>query len=565
MAESPHPVIETRYAQMFPTLEPAEIDRLRRFGETRTFGAGERLVETGEVSPGMFVILDGEVAVTQHNALGRDQPIVTHARGSFMGELAQLSGRPSLVDGRAIKPVEVLVIPSPRLRDVLVGEAELGERIMRALILRRVGLFESGIAGPVIVGRADDGDVLRLVDFLRRNGHPHQALDPETDSCATTLLERFHVDPSELPIVVCPNGQMLRNPSQYELARCIGLDRPIDPTKVHDVAIIGAGPAGLAAAVYAASEGLSVIVLDSQAFGGQAGASMRIENYLGFPTGITGMALMARAFNQAQKFGAEMAIPEEVMRLQCGLDADGARFRLTVKTEERVRARAVVIASGVQYRRLAVADVDTFQAGSVHYWVSGAERDLCTGQEIALVGAGNSAGQAVVYLASRVAKIWLLVRGPSLAASMSRYLVERIAGLPNVEVRLQTEVTALEGPGGVLGAIRWRDRSTGEETRRPIRHLFLFIGADPNTAWLSRSDVVLDDKGFVRTGADLGAGRRPLETSRDGVFAIGDVRSGSIKRVAAAVGEGAQVVAALHAYLADVGVQSEIVAGHGRV
>src|SRR5919197_601316 len=338
MAESPRPVIETRYAQMFPALEPAEIDRLRRFGETRTFGTGERLVETGEVSPGMFVILSGEVTVTQHNPLGRDQPIVTHGRGSFMGELAQLSGRPSLVDAHAIRPVEALVIPSPKLRDVLVAAAELGERIMRALILRRVGLFESGIAGPVIVGRAGDGDVLRLVDFLRRNGHPHQALDPDTDSCGTTLLERFHVDPSELPIVVCPNGQMLRNPSEHELARCIGLDRPIDATKVHDVAIIGAGPAGLAAAVYAASEGLSVMVLDCRAFGGQAGASSRIENYLGFPTGISGMALMARAFNQAQKFGVEMAIPSEATTLRSD-DAEAAepRFVLGLSNEERVR------------------------------------------------------------------------------------------------------------------------------------------------------------------------------------------------------------------------------------
>jgi thioredoxin reductase (NADPH) len=550
---------------MFPTLEPAEIDRLRRFGETRTFGTGERLVETGEVSPGMFVILSGEVTVTQHNPLGRDQPIVTHGRGSFMGELAQLSGRPSLVDAHAIRPVEALVIPSPKLRDVLVAEAELGERIMRALILRRVGLFESGIAGPVIVGRAGDGDVLRLVDFLRRNGHPHQTLDPDTDSCGTTLLERFHVDPSELPIVVCPNGQMLRNPSEHELARCIGLDRPIDATKVHDVAIIGAGPAGLAAAVYAASEGLSVMVLDRRAFGGQAGASARIENYLGFPTGISGMALMARAFNQAQKFGAEMAIPQDVVRLQCGLDSDGARFQLTLASGERVRARAVVIASGVRYRRLAVADLGTFEAASVHYWVSPVEAKLCTGQEVALVGAGNSAGQAAVYLASRVAKVWLLVRGPSLVASMSRYLVDRIAGLPNVEALLETEVSALEGHGGVLEAIRWRRLPTAEETRRPMRHLFLFIGADPNTAWLSQSDVALDDKGFVRTGADLGNGRRPLETSRDGVFAIGDVRAGSVKRVAAAVGEGAQVVATLHAYLADAGVQPGIVTDRGRV
>jgi thioredoxin reductase (NADPH) len=566
MTESSRPVIETRYAQMFPVLQPAEIDRLRRFGQTRTFGVGARLVESGAVSPGMFVVLTGEVIVTQHNALGRNQPIVTHGPGSFVGELAQLSGRPSLVDAHALGSVEALVIPSNKLRDVLVAEAELGERIMRALILRRVGLFESGISGPVIVGRADDGDVLRLVDFLRRNGHPHQTLDPDTDSCGTTLIERFHIDPSQLPIVVCPNGQMLRNPSEHELALCIGLARPVDATKVHDVAIIGAGPAGLAAAVYAASEGLSVMVLDRRAFGGQAGASMRIENYLGFPTGIDGMALMARAFSQAQKFGAEMAIPEEVVDLQGGgIESDGARFQLTLASDERVRARAVVIASGVRYRHLAVANIETFEVASVHYWVSPAEAKLCAGQEVALVGAGNSAGQAVVYLASHVAKVWLLARGPSLAASMSRYLVDRIAGLPNVEVRLQTEISALEGHGGILEAIRWRDLSTAEETRRPIRHLFLFIGADPNTAWLSQSDVALDGKGFVRTGADLGSGRRPLETSRAGVFAIGDVRAGSVKRVAASVGEGAQVVATLHAFLADAGVPSGIVAGRGRI
>ena len=565
MAASARPIIETRYEQMFPTLEPAEIERLRRFGETRTYRAGERLVATGEVSPGMFVILSGEVAVTQQNVLGRHQPIVTHGPGSFMGELAQLSGRPSLVDAHATKPVETLVIPSGRLRDVLVAEAELGERIMRALILRRVGLLESHVGGPVIVGRAEDGDVLRLEGFLDRNGHPHQTLDPDADSCAKTLLERFHVEPSRLPIVLCPNGQLLRNPSEVELARCIGLVRPIDPAKVYDVAIIGAGPAGLAAAVYGASEGLSVIVLDYRAFGGQAGASARIENYLGFPTGISGMHLMARAFNQAQKFGAETAIPDEVVRLQCHPSPDGARFQLGLANDERVRARAVVIASGARYRRLDVANLGAFEGSCVHYWASPLEGKLCAGQEVALVGAGNSAGQAAVYLASRVAKVWLLVRGPSLEASMSRYLVERIAALPNVEVLVQTEVCALEGHGGILEAIRWRHLPSRQETRRPIRHLFLFIGAEPNTAWLSRSDVALDDKGFVRTGAELERRRRPLETSRDGIFAIGDVRAGSIKRVAAAVGEGAQVVATLHSFLADASDQAAIIANPGRV
>jgi len=565
MPASPPSVIETRYAQMFPTLEPAEIERLRRFGETRSYGAGERLVVSGEISPGMFVILRGQVAVTQHNALGRDQPIVTHGPGSFMGELAQLSGRPSLVDAQAVTAVDALVIASPRLRDVLVAEAELGERIMRALILRRVGLFESGIAGPTILGRAEDRDVLRLVDFLRRNGHPHQSLDPATDSAAMALLERFHVAPSELPIVVCPSGQMLRNPSESELGRCIGLLRPIDATKVYDVAIVGAGPAGLAAAVYAASEGLSVMVLDSRAFGGQAGASARIENYLGFPTGIGGMALMARAFNQAQKFGAEMAIPSEAVRLECLGDADGARFRLCLANNECLRSRAVVIASGARYRRPAVADLEAFEGTSIHYWASPVETKLCAGQEVALVGAGNSAGQAAVYLASQVKKVWMVVRGPSMAASMSRYLVDRIAGLSNVEVLHRTEVTGLEGNDGVLEAIRWHQTTNGDEARRPIRHLFLFIGADPNTTWLTRSDVALDDKGFVRTGSDIGSGRRPLETSRDGVFAIGDVRAESVKRVAAAVGDGAQVVAALHAYLADVGARPYVAPGRGRV
>jgi len=553
MAASARSIVETRYEQMFPTLEAVEIDRLRGFGERRTYGGGERLVTTGEPSPGMFVILSGEVTITQHSVLGHDEHIITHGPGAFIGELAQLSGRPSLVDARATKPVEALVIPSPRLRDVMVAEAELGERIMRALILRRVGLLESGIAGPVIIGHAQDGDVLRLAGFLARNGHPHHALDPDIDSCAKTLLDRFHITASQLPIVLCPNGQLLRNPSEGDLARRIGLVEPIDPTKVYDVAIIGAGPAGLAAAVYATSEGLSVIVLDCRAFGGQAGASSRIENYLGFPTGISGMALMARAYNQAQKFGAQIAIPDEVVRLQCQPASAGARFQLRLANDERVSTRTVVIASGAKYRRLTVADLAAFEGSSVHYWASPLEAKLCTGQEVALVGAGNSAGQAVVYLAARVAKVWLLVRGPSLDLSMSRYLVDRISALRNVEVRVQTEVAALEGQGGILEAIRWRDIPSGKETRRPIRHLFLFIGAEPNTAWLSASDVALDGKGFVRTGTDVEHAHRPLETSRSGIFAIGDVRAGSIKRVAAAVGEGAQVVATLHAFLADSG------------
>ena len=541
--------MDTRRHQMFPVLEPMEIERVRRFGKVRSYGAGEALAKVGEKGHGLTVILAGTVDITQHDASGRRDPIVTYGAGAFMGELAQLAGRPALVDAYAQTAVDALIIPPEQLRALLIAEAELGERIMRALILRRVGLIERGAGGPVIVGRGENGDVLRLQGFLRRNGHPHQTLNPETEPEAKALIERFHVDPGQLPIVLCPGGELLRNPSENELARCIGLVGPIDPNRVYDVAIVGAGPAGLAAAVYAASEGFSVLVLDCRAFGGQAGASARIENYLGFPTGITGMALMARAHNQARKFGVEMAIPDEVIGLEEASRPNKARFVLKLSNNERVSARSVVIASGARYRQLAVDGLASFEAASVHYWASPLEGKLCAGREVALVGAGNSAGQAVVYLASQVSKVWLLVRGRDLASSMSRYLVDRITGLSNVEVLTRTTITGVEGRDAMLEAIRWRAGRSGEEVRRPIQHLFLFIGADPNTDWLSGSGVALDRKGFVLTGAGTTETRQPLETSRPGIFAIGDVRSGSVKRVAAAVGEGAQVVATLHAIL----------------
>jgi thioredoxin reductase (NADPH) len=546
-------IIESRRHQIFPTLEASEIERVRRFGEVRSYGAGEALVTVGQVGPGLMIVLAGEIDVTQRDETGRRELIVTHGPGAFTGELAQLEGEPVLVDVHAQTPVEALVIPPNRLRALLIAEADLGERIMRAMILRRVSLIESGAGGPVIVGRAEHGDVLRLEGFLRRNGHPHHRLDPERDPAARALIERFHVDPGQLPIVLCPDGTLLRNPGEVELARCLGLVRPIDPDRIYDVAIVGAGPAGLATAVYAASEGLEVVALDCRAFGGQAGASARIENYLGFPTGVTGIALMARAYNQALKFGAEMAIPTEAVSLAA--DAADGRFTLQLADDGRVSARAVVIASGARYRQLAVANLDQFEAASVHYWATPLEGKLCAQQEVALVGAGNSAGQAAVYLATHAAKVWLLVRGGDLAASMSRYLVDRISGLANIEVVTRAEVSGLEGREGMLEAIRWRRRGATEEVRRPIRHLFLFIGAAPNTDWLAGSGVALDARGFVLTGAELGGAnldgaRRPLETSRRGVFAIGDVRSSSTKRVGAAIGEGAQVVATLHAFLA---------------
>ncbi len=547
-------VIETRLHQAFPTLLPEEIERVRRFGEPRTFAAGDHLARVGDHARGLMLILSGKVDVFQTHG-GHRSLIVTHEPGGFMGELAQLGGRPALVDAIAREPVEVIVIPTAQIRALLIAEAELGERIMRALILRRMGLIETGAGGPIIVGGADNRDVLRLGNFLRRNGHPHMRLDPEVDSCGQVLIERFQVSAEDLPIVVCPDGSMLRNPSETELARCVGLISPLDPDRVHDVAVIGAGPAGLATAVYAASEGLSVLVIDCRAFGGQAGASARIENYLGFPTGVSGMALMARAYNQALKFGADVVIPCEAQSLE-RQNAGCGSFVLRLGEDQRIKARTVVLACGARYRRLDVPNLDDFEMSSVHYWASPLEANLCAEQEVALVGAGNSAGQAVVYLASRAKKVWLLARGSSLDASMSRYLVDRISNLPNVEVLLNAEVTGLEGSDGRLETIRWRQN--GSEERCEIRHLFLFIGAEPNTDWLRDSGVALDGKGFVLTGRGLcdSAGKL-LETSRRGIFAIGDVRSGSVKRVAASVGEGAQVVAALHAYLAERPLQAD--------
>jgi thioredoxin reductase (NADPH) len=540
MTDSQRDLIATRGAQMFPRLTDDELSRLSRFGEPRNYRAGDMAARVGETGPGLLLILSGEIEITQHDRASTNSHIVTHEHGNFMGELAQLSGRPYLVNARALTDVEAVSIPPDRLRALLVAEAELGERIMRALILRRVGLIESG-AGPIIIGDEGQGDVLRLVNFLRRNGHPYQRLDAVGDSCAETLIAQFHVTPDELPIVLCPGGQLLRNPSEHQLARCVGLVGPIDTDKLYDVVVIGAGPAGLATSVYAGSEGLSVLTIDCRSFGGQAGASARIENYLGFPTGISGMALMGRAFSQAQKFGVEIAIPDEAIELECGNDP----CHLMLATGERVQARSVVIATGARYRRLNVDRLDEFEGTSVHYWASPLEADLVAEQDVALVGGGNSAGQAVVFLASRARKVTLVARRP-LAATMSQYLVDRIESLPNVEVVVGCEIGALHGASG-LEEITIRERSSGKELKRPVRYLFSFIGAEPNTDWLQSSGLKLDERGFVLTG---GSDRFPLETSKSGIFAVGDVRSGSVKRVAASVGDGAQVVAAIHQYLA---------------
>jgi len=545
MGETTASVLETRRHQMFPQLDEQDIARLKRFGEICHFPDGTLIMKAGELAPGLVFVLKGAIDVRQGGALSGREPIIQHGPGNFLGELAQLSDRPAFVDASAVGEVEAIVVSPRRLRDVLVQEAELGERLMRALILRRVGLLQAGQAGPIIIGPFGSADMLRLENFLRRNGHPHRTLDSNNDSCAQTLLKRFVVQPEHLPIVLCPGGEILRNPSEGDLARCIGLLKPIDPSFVYDTAIVGAGPAGLAAAVYAASEGLSVLVLDCRSFGGQAGASARIENYLGFPTGISGLALMARAYNQAQKFGAEIAIPDEAQLL---LDPDSNGFQIRLGNHETVSARSIVLACGARYRRLELTNLSDFEGSCVHYWASAVETRLCAGQEVVLAGAGNSAGQATVFLAGKVKKLWMVVRGRDLESSMSQYLIDRIRGLPNVEVLLRTEVCGLEGGEGNLQRVRWRNRDTGAETSHPVGHLFSFIGAEPNTYWLGASGIHLDDKGFVVTGMD---GRHPLATNCEGIFAVGDVRCGSVKRVAAAVGEGSAVVSGIHAYLAQ--------------
>jgi thioredoxin reductase (NADPH) len=543
-----------RLEQTFPELTAPEIARMRRFGEVRHYKDGETLFKTGKPGPGMFVILSGHVAITQRDGLGHVTPVIDQGPGQFLAEIGQLSGRVALVDGHAEGDVETLLIPPERLRALLVAEADLGERIMRALILRRVSLIQGGVGGPVLIGPTNSSGVVRVQGFLTRNGIPHHLLDPERDHDAAELIARYSPSPSDWPLAVIADGTVLRNPGESELARALGMIGGPAGNKVYDAAIVGCGPAGLATAVYAASEGLSVVVLDARSFGGQAGASARIENYLGFPTGISGQALAGRAFTQAQKFGADIMIPMAAKSLDCAR-ADGA-FALALDGGDLVRARSVVVASGARYRRPEIENLDKFEGRGVWYWASPIEARLCAEQEVALVGGGNSAGQAAVFLSGHARKVHMMIRGGGLGASMSRYLIERIEATPNIELVFNSEVVGLEGPeDGPLERVRWRSRLSVEQSTLEIRNLFLFAGADPATGWLDGCGVTLDRGGFVVTGAqseqNLGRPVPPLETSVPGVFAVGDVRSGSVKRVGGAIGEGAQVVAALHGFLGD--------------
>jgi thioredoxin reductase (NADPH) len=574
-AATSNAALASRFQQMFPVLSAAEIDRVRRFGEVRRFPAGEPLFQVGEAVPGMFVILSGRVAIVPRDGLGQKLPMAAFAQmigapldemtevvpGEVIAEIGQLSGRQdlSVYDARAVVEVEAIFVPPEALRTLLVSEAELGERILRALILRRVALIEVGFGGPVIIGARRSPDVTRLSHFLERNAVPFRVVDPGEDRDASSLLERFAAQPGELPIVVMSDGTVLQNPTKHELARAQGLVAESFRSEPYDVAIVGAGPAGLATAVYGASEGLSVVVLEAVAFGGQAGASARIENYLGFPTGVSGQALMGRAFTQAQKFGAEFSLSTEVKRLDCASERSGPDpvHILHLADGREVRARAIVIATGARYRRPEIPNLAQFEGRGVSYWASPVEARLCSAEEVALLGGGNSAGQAAVFLASHARHVRMLVRGSGLSSTMSRYLIDRIEAAPNIEVKSDTEVVGLFGTleQGLRG-VRWRNRSTGVEEQHAITHLFLFTGADPAAGWLAGCGIPLDEKGFIRTGADVPPGERavlPLETGIEGIFAAGDVRGGSVKRVGAAIGEGAAVVAQLHTFLARRG------------
>lgn len=556
-------VIDTRRDQMFPVLNVAQIETAKRFASAaaRDFSPGEVIFDVGERHAPAWLVLKGSIELVRRDGLHHEAAITTESVGQFSGEVSQLAGLGTLAAGRAgSEGCTALPFDAAHLRALMVGSAEIGEIVMRAFILRRVGLIEAGGAGSVLVGRSGSAELVRLQGFLARNGYPHTVFDSSDGAEGRAAVERFGILPHELPLMICPNGTVLKRPTDAEAGICLGITPELDANKVYDVAVVGAGPAGLATAVYAASEGLSILVLDQRAFGGQAGASARIENYLGFPTGISGLALTARAFNQAQKFGAELAIPLEVARLVCGEPERpaGDRLRLELTNGSAVRTRTVVIASGARYRRPDIPNLSTFDGAGVSYWASPVEAKLCEGEEVALVGGGNSAGQAVVFLAPKVKRLHLIVRGAGLDASMSRYLIDRIGALPNVELHVGTEIVALEGdPSAGLTAAVFRDRATGAVRTQKLRHLFLFIGADPNAGWLEGC-VAADKKGFVVTGANFAdsahAPQRPvlpLETSLPGVFAIGDVRAGSTKRVAAAVGEGAAVVAQIHSMLAS--------------
>jgi thioredoxin reductase (NADPH) len=548
--------IETRRPQMFPTLTPAQMTRLEAFGTRKPVQAGEVLAQSGEREGRIFVVISGSIEILRAG-LSIEERVTLHTAGQFTGEMSTLRGARSLVRARVFEDGEVLIIDHDNLRRLVQTDAALSEMLMRAFILRRVGLIEADSSDVILIGSRHSADTLRLRQFLGRNGQPYHNVDIDTDPDVERLLERFHVKVDEIPVVVCRAEQVLKNPSNQQVAECLEINPQFDEATVRDVLVIGAGPAGLAAAVYAASEGLDVLVLETHAAGGQAGSSSRIENYLGFPTGITGKALAGRAVAQAQKFGADVAVANTAARLRC----DRRPFEIELTTGHTVHGRSILIATGAEYRQLALANLEQFVGNGVYHAATYVESQLCTAEEIIVVGGGNSAGQAAVYLSEGCRRVHILVRANGLADSMSRYLIRRIEDTPNITLHVRTELTALNGTDR-LERVVWRSAADDDETKRDIRHVFLMTGAIPNTHWL-QGCVPLDDRGFVRTGSelrpeDLLATRWPLarapylmETGIPGIFAVGDVRSGSVKRVASAVGEGSISVQLVHRVLQE--------------
>jgi len=546
-----------RRAQMFPTLTPAQIERIAKLGTRRKVKAGEIVFEVGDKWTAFFVVVEGAVEILRPTATGETRDVL-QGPGEFTGEINMLSGRRALVRGRVAQDGELIEVDRDRLRDLVQGDLEISEILMRAFILRRMGLVAAGTSELILIGSRHSEKTMTLRAFLTRNAQPFTYEDVDADPAVQTLLDRFQVKVDEVPVVLCADGGVHRNPSISSLANALGLDTDHDGATVRDVVVVGAGPAGLAVAVYAASEGLDVLVLEATAPGGQAGTSSRIENYLGFPTGISGEALAGRAFTQAEKFGATLSIGRRATRLDCA----SKPYKIILEDGEVVRSRALIIASGVKYRKLALPDLARFEGTGVFYSATHLEAQMCENEPVVVVGGGNSAGQAAVFLSGIAANVRVLVRGPGLADSMSRYLIQRIDDSSVVEVTLRTQIDALEGDGS-LQSVRCRQLDTGVVTTLPVRHIFMMTGADPHTKWLDGS-VCLDDKGFIKTGPDLKQedltqghwplARAPhaLETTIPGVFAVGDARLGSTKRVASAVGEGAMCVQLLHRALSEL-------------
>jgi thioredoxin reductase (NADPH) len=544
-----------RNTQTFPVLTPAQIDRIRPLGKLREVQRGDILFEPGEAEMRFFVVLSGSMEIVQPSLDG-ERGIARHGPGEFTGEINMISGQRSLVTGRVTEPGVFLELDGTALRNLVARDAELSELLLRAFILRRLELIRHGYGNAILLGSRHSAKTLELREFLTRNGYPYTYVDLDTDKASQQLLDRFNVNPSEVPVVICRGRNVMRSPSIQELSNCLGLNAVIDGAQVHDVVILGAGPAGLAAAVYAASEGLDVLVIETHAPGGQAGSSSKIENYLGFPTGVSGQELAARALTQAQKFGAKMMIARKVVRLDC----DRRPYHVLLDSGDAVATRAIVIATGAQYNKPALPNLEKFEGEGVYYGATFIESQLCEGEEVAVVGGGNSAGQAAVFLSETARQVHVLVRSGELSSTMSRYLIQRLTENPRIELHFRTEIVRLEGDGH-LERVAWRDRDSGEVSTHAVSNLFIMTGASPQTEWL-RGCLALDSKGFILTGRDLddvGSSahwpqtRRPqmLETSLPGVFAVGDVRSGNVKRVASAVGEGAISIHLVHRALAE--------------